>query len=79
MYHDSLLAGHQGPYHTAMTIRQKFQERSSSTFYQSTPPPLLPEPLSDSTPEQETGEFQFKMDMDIWTRTPSATPLQPKK
>ena len=24
MYHDSLLAGHQGPYHTAMIIRQKF-------------------------------------------------------
>ena len=24
MYHDSLLAGHQGPYHTAMAIRQKF-------------------------------------------------------
>ena len=23
-YHDSLLAGHQGSYHTAMTIRQKF-------------------------------------------------------
>ena len=23
-YHDSLLAGHQGPYHTAMTTRQKF-------------------------------------------------------
>ena len=23
-YHDSLLAGHQGPYHTAMIIRQKF-------------------------------------------------------
>ena len=23
-YHDSLLAGHQGPYHTAKTIRQKF-------------------------------------------------------
>ena len=23
-YHDFLLAGHQGPYHTAMTIRQKF-------------------------------------------------------
>ena len=41
--------------------------------------PLLPEPLSDSIPEQETGEFQFKMDMDIWTQTPSATPLQPKK
>ena len=24
MYHDSLLAGHQGPYCTVMTIRQKF-------------------------------------------------------
>ena len=24
MYHDSLLAGHQGPYHIVMTIRQKF-------------------------------------------------------
>ena len=24
MYHDSLLAGHQGPYHAVMTIRQKF-------------------------------------------------------
>ena len=24
MYHDSLLAGHQGPYHMVMTIRQKF-------------------------------------------------------
>ena len=23
-YHDSLLAGHQGPFQTAMTIRQKF-------------------------------------------------------
>ena len=23
-YHDSLLAGHQGPYHTVMTIRQEF-------------------------------------------------------
>ena len=32
-----------------------------------------------SMPEQETGEFQFQMDMDIWTQTPSATPLQPKK
>ena len=29
-------------------------------------------------PEQETGEFQFQMDMDRWTQTPSATPLQPK-
>ena len=28
-------------------------------------------------PEQETGEFQFQMD--IWTQTPSTTPLQPKK
>ena len=28
-------------------------------------------------PEQETGEFQFQMD--IWTRTPSTTLLQPKK
>ena len=24
-------------------------------------------------PEQETGEFQFQIDMDIWTQTPSAT------
>ena len=24
MYHDSLLAGHQGPYRTEMTTRQKF-------------------------------------------------------
>ena len=30
-------------------------------------------------PEQETDEFQFQMYMDIWTRTPSATPHQPKK
>ena len=43
---------------------------------QSTP---FPVPLSDSMPKQETGEFQFQMDMDIWTQTPSATPLQPKK
>ena len=41
--------------------------------------PLFPVPLSDSMPEQETGEFQFQMDMDIWTQTPSATPHQPKK
>ena len=54
--------------------KKSFQERSSSTFYQSTPLPL---PLSDSMPEQETGEFQFQMD--IWTQTPSTTPLQPKK
>ena len=37
--------------------------------------PTFPVPLSDSMPEQETGEFQFQMD--IWTRTPSATPHQP--
>ena len=48
--------------------KKSFQERSSSTFYQSTPLPLS---LSDSMPEQETGEFQFQMG--IWTRTPSAT------
>ena len=40
-------------------------------------PPPLPLPLSDSMPEQETGEFQFQMD--IWTRTPSTTLLQPNK
>ena len=55
--------------------KKSFQEMSSSTFYQSIPP--LPLPLSDSMPEQETGEFQFQMD--IWTQTPSTTPLQPKK
>ena len=40
---------------------------------------LLPLPLllSDSMPEQETGEFQFQMA--ICTRTPSTTLLQPKK
>ena len=55
--------------------KKSFQERSSSTFYQSTPP--LPLSLSDSMSEQETGQFQFQMD--LWTRTPSATPLQPTK
>ena len=55
--------------------KKSFQERSPSTFYQCTPP--LPLPLSDSMPEQETGEFQFQMD--IWTQTPFTTPLQPKK
>ena len=39
--------------------------------------PPLPLPLSDSMPEQETGEFQFQMD--IWTRTPSTTLFQPKR
>ena len=48
------------------------------SILQSTPS-LLPLQLSDSMPERETGEFQFQMDMDIWTRTPSTTPLQPKK
>ena len=43
--------------------KKSFQERSSSTFYQSTPP--LPLSLSDSMPEQETGEFKFQMD--LWT------------
>ena len=28
-------------------------------------------------PEHETGEFQFQID--IWTQTPSTTPLHPKK
>ena len=28
MYHNSLLAGHQGPYHTVMTIRQKSYEQN---------------------------------------------------
>ena len=37
----------------------------------------FPLPLSDSMPEQETSEFQFQMD--IQTRTPSTTLLQPKK
>ena len=27
----------------------------------------FPVPLSDSMPKQEPGEFQFQMDMDIWT------------
>ena len=57
--------------------KKSFQERSSSTFDQSTPsPPPLPLSLSDSMPEQETGEIQFQMG--IWTRTPSTSPLQPK-
>ena len=56
---------------------KSFQERSSSTFFNLTPP--FPVPLSHSMPEQETGEFQFQMDMDMWTQTPSTTPLQPKK
>ena len=42
-------------------------------------PPPLPVSISYSMPEQKTGEFQFQMDIDIWTQTPSATSLQPKK
>ena len=56
--------------------KKSFQERSSSTFYQSTPPPL-PLSLSDSMPEHETGDFQFQMD--LWTRTPSTTLSSQKK
>ena len=41
--------------------------------------PPFPVPVSDSMPEQETGEFQFQMDVDIWNQIPSTTPLQPKK
>ena len=52
--------------------KKAFQERSSSTFYNL--PPHFPIPLSDSIPEQETGEFQFQMNMDIWTLTPSSSP-----
>ena len=29
-------------------------------------------------PQQETGEFQFQLDMDTWTQTPSATPRDQK-
>ena len=40
--------------------------------------PIYPPPFhSDSMPEQETGEFQFQID--IWTQTPSTTLLHPKK
>ena len=39
--------------------------------------PIYQLPLSDSMPEQETGEFQFQMD--IWTLTPSTTLLQSRK
>ena len=44
---------------------------------------ILPSPLSSTIIRfyAWTGncEFQFQMDMDIWTRTPSATPYQPTK
>ena len=59
-------------------IEQNHFKRGHQVHFTIYPPPF-PVPLSDSLPEQETGEFQFQMDMDIWTRTPSTTPLQPKK
>ena len=59
-------------------IEQNHFKRGQQVHFTIYPPPL-PVPLSDSMPEQETGEFQFQMDMDRWTRTPSTTPLQPKK
>ena len=60
-------------------IEQNHFKRGQQVHFTIYPPPHFPVPLSDSMPEQETGEFQFQMDMDRWTRTPSATPLQPKK
>ena len=58
-------------------IEQNHFKRNHQVHFTIYPP--LPVPLSDSMPEQETGEFQFQMDMNIWTRTPSATSHQPKK
>ena len=58
-------------------IEQNHFKRGHQVHFTIYPP--FPVPLSDSMPEQKTGEFQFQMDMDIWTRTPSATPHQPKK
>ena len=59
-------------------IEQNHFKRGHQVHFTIYPPPF-PVPLSDSMPEQETGEFQFQMDMDIWTWTPSATPHQPTK
>ena len=56
-------------------IGKKSFKRGHQVHFTNLPP--LPLPLSDSMPEQETGEFQFQMD--IWTRTPFTTLLQPKK
>ena len=52
-------------------------KRGHQVHFTNLTPPPLPLPSSDSMPEQETGEFQFQMD--IWTQTPSTTLLQPKK
>ena len=59
-------------------IEQNHFKRGQQVQFTIYPPPL-PVPLSDSMPEQEPAEFQFQMDMDRWTRTPSTTPLQPKE
>ena len=59
-------------------IEQTHFKRGHQVHFTIYPPPF-PVPLSDSMPEQETGEFQFQMDMDIWTRTQSTTPQQPPK
>ena len=59
-------------------IEQNHFKRGHQVHFTIYTPTPFPVPLSDSIPEQETGEFQFQMDMDIWTRTPSATPHQPK-
>ena len=58
-------------------IEQNHFKRGHQVYFTIYPP--FPVPLSDSMPEQETGEFQFQMDMDIWTQTPSTTPHQPPK
>ena len=47
-------------------IEQNHFKRGQQVHFTIYPPPL-PVPLSDSMPEQETGEFQFQMDMDRWT------------
>ena len=59
-------------------IEQNHFKRGHQVCFTIYPPPF-PVPLSGSMPEQETGEFQFQMDMGIWTRNPSATPHQPKE
>ena len=46
-------------------------KRGHQVHFTNLPPSPLPLPLSDSMPEQETGEFQFQMD--LWTQTPSTT------
>ena len=53
---------------------KSFQERLSSTFYNL--PPSFPVPLSDSLPEQETGEFQFIW---IYGLKPHLPPLSSQK